>query len=134
MRILLLEDDGPLRYTYREALSQAGFDVYATDNLYDARNHIMSARPEVAILDLVIGRELSLDVAGLVNFMSPETEVVMVTGTQRFPSAELFDMKVEVAMVLRKPVDLYELIEVVRHIERRQSRVQPDGTASVVAM
>lgn len=118
MRILLLEDNEYLRYTFSAALLQHGFDVTASDSIPEAENALLDQRPDVAVLDLMIGDETSLAVAELAAVLSPKTEIIFVTGSGMFPHAELFDLQVPVAAVLRKPVDIAHLVEIVSHIDR----------------
>jgi len=82
----------------------------------------LNQRPHVAVLDLMIGNETSLPIAHLMAVLSPKTEIIFVTGSGMFPHAELFNVPASVAAVLRKPVNIEQLIEVVSHIDRHPSR------------
>lgn len=118
MRVLLLEDDDHLRYTFRAALLQQDHAVTASANIAEAEDALLNQRPDVAILDLMVGNETSLPVADLTAVVSPNTEIIFVTGSGLFPHAELFHLQASVAAVLRKPVDIQHLIEIVSHIYR----------------
>ncbi len=128
MHILLLEDDHAMRYTFSIELRRQGFDVTEAGNLQAAETALLVHRPDVAVLDLMIGREVSLNLAGLLALLSPGTETIFVTGSDMFPNAELFQMNIPVAAVLRKPVDLRQLTELLHHIDQhpRSERVEAE--------
>lgn len=119
MDVLLLEDDDALRYTYAEALELRGDCVREAASVEDAEHVLLATRPDIAVLDLLVGSENSIGIANLLAFMSPKTEIIFVTGSSMFPHAELHQMHPKVAAVLRKPVDLLQLTELVSHIEGR---------------
>ena len=117
MRVLILEDDGNLRYTFAVAFSQQGHDVTQAACLQDAERALLENRPDVAVLDLMIGDQNSIDIASLLALLSPKTEIIFVTGSCKFPNAELFQLVAPVAAVLRKPVDVQHLVDLVSHIQ-----------------
>lgn len=118
MKILVLEDDEALRYTFSFSLSQQGFSVTEAPTLQAAERSLLAQRPDVAILDLMIGGQDSLGIANLLALLSPRTETIFVTGSNRFPNAELFQMNNYVAAVLRKPVDVRNLVDLIWHLGR----------------
>lgn len=134
MRVLLLEDDEHLRYTFSAAFMQHGFDVTASASIADAETSLLNQRPDVAVLDLMIGDETSLAVADLTALLSPSTEIIFVTGSGMFPHAELFHLQTSVAAVLRKPVDITQLIEIVSHIDRHPKLESPQSVRQSVQL
>lgn len=118
MQILLLEDDCALRYTFSSALEKQGHSVTQAATLLEATCALRHMKPHVAVLDLMLGSRHSLDLASELAIRSPRTEIVYVTGSGMFPYAEFYQMQLPIAAVLRKPVDLKQLIEVISHIAR----------------
>ena len=108
--VLVVEDDDALRSLYRNALSLAGFEVHDASNGFDALRRIDAGPPDVIVLDLKL--------PGLSGFaIQQETAahshtrcipVVVATGS----TEELGYL--EVACILRKPIDLNQLILTVR--------------------
>lgn len=114
--ILLLEDDPGLQFAFREALSDAGHEVHIASRNDEAMSALLCLKPDVLILDLMIERGLSTDVANYAGYAAPQAEVIYVTGSGLFPKGELFNISHNVRLVLRKPVDLRELVTTVDHV------------------
>ena len=114
--VLVLEDDASLRFAFTEALEKAGHSVLAAADADAAISLLKRNTPDVLLLDLMIGRSYSTDVANYAAFSTPGAEVIFVTGSGLFPKGELFDMSRNARLVLRKPVDLRELTEMVTHV------------------
>lgn len=121
MRVLLVEDDDELRYAFATALKQHGISTLGVASVPAALHVLSGFKPHVALLDLILGDQTSLDLAGQLAVRSPDTEIVYVTGSDLFPHAEFFQMHLPIAAVLRKPVDLLQLVELVSHIARNPS-------------
>ena len=129
MQVLIVEDDCALRYTFSFALEQQGHSITQAATLQDAAHALWHLKPQVAVLDLMLGKQHSLDFASELAIRSPGIEIVYVTGSGMFPNAEFYQMQLPIAAVLRKPVDLVQLIEVVSHIARNPSVVSVDDRA-----
>ncbi|MEO0503472.1 MAG: response regulator [Pseudomonadota bacterium] len=114
--VLVLEDDAGLRFAFGEALEAAGHQVLPAADPDAAIAHLKRQVPDVLLLDLMIGGSYSTDVANYAAFAAPNAHVVYVTGSGLFPKGELFDMCQNARLILRKPVDLRELTELVSHI------------------
>ena len=114
--VLLLEDDPGLQFTYCEALEDAGHDVHVASDNDQAMCQLRRCTPDVLLLDLMIQGGLSTDVANYAGYAAPEAEVIYMTGSGLFPKGELFGMSQNARMVLRKPVDMTELTNMVAHV------------------
>ena len=114
--VLVLEDDAGLRFAYRETLEKAGHDVLLAQGPEDAIAYLKRYVPDVLLLDLMIGGTFSTDVANYAAFAAPDAHVIYVTGSGLFPNGELFDMCRNARLILRKPVDLRDLTDLVSHI------------------
>jgi DNA-binding NtrC family response regulator len=113
--ILLLEDDLGLQFTFRAALEEQGHDVITASNCAEAIKALQVHKPDVLILDLMVGSEISINVASFAAYKLPDTEVVYVTGSSLFSQGELFELSRNIRWVLRKPVPLRELTSMVQH-------------------
>ena len=114
--VLVLEDDPDLQFTFCEALEGAGHEVHIASDNEQAMNELRRCAPDVLLLDLMVAGGLSTDVANHAGYSAPDAEVIFVTGSGLFPKGELFSMSRNARMVLRKPVDLRELITMVGHV------------------
>lgn len=114
--VLVLEDDPGLRFAFCEALEAAGHEVLPAADPEAAIASLKRQVPDVLLLDLMIGPSYSTDVANYAAFAVPDAHVIYVTGSGLFPKGELFDMCRNARLILRKPVDLRELTDLVSHI------------------
>jgi DNA-binding NtrC family response regulator len=114
--ILLLEDDPGLQFAFTEVLEDAGHVVHGTSCNEEAMAALRRCKPDILLLDLMIGGGLSTDVANYAGYAAPKAQVIFITGSGLFPKGELFGMSHNARMVLRKPVDLFELTTMVAHV------------------
>jgi CheY-like chemotaxis protein len=108
--VLVVEDDDDLRLIYRSALSFSGFAVHEAGNGLDALRRIDSNPPDLVVLDLslpgVSGLAVLQEIAAHAH--TRFIPIVIVTG-----SAEDLS-RLQVACVLRKPIEPSELVRAVR--------------------
>ncbi len=114
--ILLLEDDTGLRFTFAMALKDAGYNVTTAADCDSAMDLLREGDVEVLVLDLKIGGLMSTGVADYASVTFPEIPVLYITGSGLFPSGELFQMSKNARWVLRKPVNLVDLLSLVDHV------------------
>ena len=117
--VLLLEDDDGLRFTFSMALKDMGYNVTAASNCEDAIEAISESDPSILVLDLKIGSGTSLNVADFASIKRPDVSVVYITGSGMFPQGELFGYSSNTRWVLRKPVNLMDLVTMVDHVANR---------------
>lgn len=117
MRVLLLEDDPALRFALAQALEDAGHNVHAAASILGAVEILEQEIPDLLLLDLMIGSEASIQIADLAAYRAPNAEVVYLTGSNRFPSGELFELSTNASLVLRKPIDVRHLQSYIGHLE-----------------
>ncbi len=122
MNILVLEDDHRLRFALSEFLEDCGHVVQMVEKIGQACDALKHFRPDVLLLDLMIGTQTSIQVTGLAEYRCPDAEVVFLTGSQMFPNGELFEQASNAAIVLRKPVNFHDLQEMILHIERTRAK------------
>lgn len=113
--ILVLEDDPGLQFVLRQALEMAGHTVHVASNNETAMNVLRRHKPDVLLLDLMIGGGLSTDVANYAGYSAPDAAVIFITGSRLFPKGELFGMTQNARWVLRKPVNIEEVTTMIAH-------------------
>lgn len=114
--VLLLEDDRGLRFTYKEALEADGHEVIETSTCEDALKALKFHKPDALLFDLMIGTDTSIDVASYASYSAPNAEVVFITGSNMYPHGEIFKLSENVRWILRKPVQLGDLSEMMEHV------------------
>ncbi|MEW2911877.1 response regulator [Leisingera sp. JC11] len=115
-KILLLEDDQGVRFTFQMALQDAGYDVTAVASCSEAISALSEIETAILILDLKIGEEMSLPVADYAALMRPDIPVVYITGSRLFTGGELFGLSRNIRWVLHKPVNLPDLVSMVDYV------------------
>lgn len=115
MDILIVEDDAMLGRLWTLAVERAGHDAVHVTSATAARKSLMVRPADLILLDLNLGSESGLSLATMASYVNPDCRVIVATGSQLFPHGELFAMDPSIAAVLRKPVDLGEMIAVVDH-------------------
>jgi len=61
-KILMIEDDRFLRKIYRDKLTKAGFEFIEATNGIEGTNKVISERPDLVLLDLILPRKNGFDV------------------------------------------------------------------------
>src|SRR5690606_31046253 len=78
--ILLVDDDEMLRQRMGRALRARSFDVVEATGYDEAMAQLEKLRPERAVLDLRMPGKSGLELLKAIRQVSPETQVVMLTG------------------------------------------------------
>lgn len=79
MEILVIDDETILRRTIRTALESQGHAVEEAASGAQALDRVRAARPDLALLDLRLGRESGLDVLVELERVAPGLAVVVIT-------------------------------------------------------
>lgn len=117
--MLVVDDDAELRRLFRTALELAGFEVREAPNGYEAIHSVDRKAPDLIVLDLALpgfgGLGVQKEIADRAS--TRHIPIVIVTGSSR----ELD--KLDVACVIRKPVDPDTLVATVKRcIEEADQR------------
>ena len=109
-RILIVEDDEPLRRMVRHALTLAQYDVQEAGDGLQALRLLDTDPPDAVILDLglpiISGQAVRAEIAA--HAQTRDIPVIVITG-----SAGEHD-GLGVACVLRKPIEVDQLVKTVR--------------------
>lgn len=121
MKILVLEDDPDLRFALTEVLEDGGHSVHVAGNIPQACEILENVAPDMLLLDLMIGPHDTIQVADLAGYRLPEADVIYLTGSNKYPNGELFELSGNASWVLRKPIDFRALIAMVDHVQATHS-------------
>jgi DNA-binding response OmpR family regulator len=109
-KILVVEDDGDLRYLYTASLALAGYDATSVDDGVDALVRIEQDPPDLLVLDLGLktlgGESVAQELSA--HASTKRIPIVVVTGQRIVPG----DIRAD--CVLTKPVDIDDLLRTVR--------------------
>jgi len=108
-RLLLVDDDAPLRRSMTRALERRGFEVMAAENLAEANAYAQHSRPEFAILDMRLADRSGLDLVHTLRSLRPDVRIVIVTGYGNIATA-VVAIKAGAVDYLAKPVGADEVV------------------------
>ena len=87
MRVLLLEDDEATRVLFYEGLTRLGHKVLPCTTNKEALKTLRTSQIDILIIDLMIGDTNSLGLAQYAGYAAPDAEIILVTGSSKFPPA-----------------------------------------------
>jgi CheY-like chemotaxis protein len=118
LNVLVIEDDKDVRESFVELLAEEGYDVAQVGDGREAESYLRSNPPPAAIiLDLMMPRLDGWAVAALMRQgRLPQVPIVVVTAAD-----DQWGYPAPANRVLKKPVDVKELLRAVRAI------AQPSG-------
>ena len=108
--ILVVDDDADLRRVFRTTLTIAGYDVMEASDGLDALRHLDHRRPDLVVLDLNLPT---------LSGVAVQQEITAHAYTRQIPIVVVTGLAVnldhlDVACVLRKPVEPEDLLKAVR--------------------
>jgi two-component system, NtrC family, response regulator HydG len=112
-RVLVVDDDSGVRYTLREILESAGFDVDVAADGVEALERLQQTPAQLVITDLRMPRMDGMDLLRKLVAQNPAPRVVVITahGSER---QAVEAVKAGAHDYFRKPFDSDELLAVVR--------------------
>jgi two-component system response regulator RegA len=108
-KLLLVDDDAPLRRSMARALERRDFQVLAAEGVAEARALAREHRPEFAVLDMRLTEGSGLDLVRTLRELRPEIRVVIVTGYGNIATA-VAAIKAGAVDYLAKPVDADDVV------------------------
>lgn len=112
VNVLIVEDDPNLRALWRAVLGTLDYLIHEAETLSAAQTALRMSRFDLVLLDLYLGTDSGLTLVTQAGNANPDCKVVIITGSSLFANGELFDVSPVVASVLRKPVDVEDLIAI----------------------
>ncbi len=85
--ILIVDDEESLRFTFREFLSEVGYNVVTAGSFEDAIKEISKVQPDLVFADIVLGGKTGIDLLGEIRKRKINCPVVMITGVPSIDTA-----------------------------------------------
>jgi two-component system response regulator AtoC len=115
---VLVADDEPLiRQSIRGVLGQEGYEVVLAASGAEAWARFHEDRPDIVVLDLVLGDADGIDLLRRIRAEAPDTKVVLMSAHGSIESA-VTAMKLGAYDFIKKPFELEEIVAAVRNADR----------------
>ncbi len=110
-KILIIEDEEILRFTFKSFLTKEGYEVLTAADYASAIKLISESNPDLIIADILLGTRTGIDILRCVKKKKMKTPVIMITGQ---PSVETAAESVRLGAYdyLAKPVEKHDLIKI----------------------
>ncbi len=108
-KLLLVDDDAPLRRSLTRAMERRGFTVLPAEGLAEGRMLARESRPEFAVLDMRLTEGSGLELLKTLRDLRPDIRIVIVTGYGNIATA-VAAIKAGAADYLAKPVDADDVV------------------------
>lgn len=130
--ILVVDDEPVARQSLSDILRLEGYNVTAVANGEQAVEHVRNHAVDLIVLDLKMPGMNGLDVVQVVNQISPDTQIILLTAFGSMESA-VEALRQRVHDYLLKPASPNQVLESVRRgLERRAARLkQKEGREDV---
>ena len=122
-RLLVVEDDAPYRELLVDQLKRSGFLNAGVDCRAAMEVALVEHPVNIVLLDLNLGKEDGLVIARNLRETFPALGIIMMT-TRGMVEQRIDELLGVADVYLVKPVDLRELVGVVRNLHRRKVEVQ----------
>ena len=115
LRILVIDDEEPVRRLLRQTLERAGYDVLEAENGFDGTEVLRSKSVELLITDLVMPGQEGIETMKWVKQALPDLPVLAISGAV---PAEFLNAssKLGASGTLSKPFAPEALLELVRKL------------------
>lgn len=122
--ILVVDDEQVARQSLSDILRLEGYNVSSVANGEQAVEHVRNHSVDLIVLDLKMPGMNGLDVVQVVNQLSPDTEIILLTAFGSMESA-VEALRQRVHDYLLKPASPNQIVESVkRGLERREVRLK----------
>ena len=122
--ILVVDDEPIARQTLSEILKMEGFDVDSFANGESALEHVRNHSVDLMLLDIKMPGMSGHEVVQVVNQISPDTEIILLTAFGSMESA-VEALRQRVSDYLTKPASPNVILEsVYKGLARREKRLQ----------
>ena len=117
--ILLVDDEAGIRKVLGIALTDLGYTVHTAENGVSALRIFKDVQPSIVLTDIKMPEMDGIDLLRRIKKMSPETEVIMITGHGDMDLA-IKSVKYEATDFVTKPIN-DEILEIA--LNRAQERI-----------
>jgi two-component system response regulator RegA len=108
-KLLLVDDDAPLRKNLMRAFEREGFEVATAGSLREAYEVVADFAPEFAVLDLNLEDGYGMELVANLQELRPGVRIVILTGYDSIASS-LVALKAGAAGYLAKPVRAEQVV------------------------
>ena len=115
--ILVIDDDESIRAVFTRFLSAQGYRVVCADNGKEGLRLLESDPPDLVITDIMMPEADGLEVVMAIRQKDKKLPVIAISGGMRAAPMDFLPMvkKFGADTVLYKPVEMEDLLEVVRN-------------------
>ncbi len=119
-KILIIEDEEILRFTFKSFLSKEGYEVQTAEDYSSALKFISECDFDLILADIILGGNTGIDILRKVRDKDINCPVIMITGQ---PSIETASEAVRLGAFdyLPKPVDKHALIKIAKQALKYKS-------------
>ncbi|MEO8212802.1 MAG: sigma-54 dependent transcriptional regulator [Myxococcales bacterium] len=121
--VLVADDETLIRQSIEAALAEEGFAVRSAASGAEAWSRFQEDRPDVVLLDLVLGDMDGLELLRRMRQASAEVKIILISAHGSIETA-VTAMKLGGYDFIRKPFDLEEIVATVRNAARTSSLEQ----------
>jgi DNA-binding NtrC family response regulator len=118
--VLIVDDEGLIRQSLRIVLAQEGFEVTVAASGAEGWARFRDERPDIVLLDLVLGDSDGLDLLRRMRAEAPDVKVLLISAHGSIESA-VTAMKLGGYDFIKKPFELEEVVAAVRNAARTSS-------------
>src|SRR4029079_15288731 len=123
VQVLIADDEALIRQSLRTTLAREGFDVTVAASGNEAWLRFQEDRPDVVLLDLVLGDLDRMEVLRRIRQETPDTKVILISAHGSIESA-VAARKIGGYDFIKKPFELEEIVAAVRNAARTRSLEQ----------
>ena len=121
--LLIVDDDSALLALLDESARSRGYRTATAGTLMEALEAVERHRPEIAIVDIVLGTESGLELLPRMKALTPDSEIVVMSGSASIGTSSSYELPT--FAFVEKPFDIDRLFATVeRAIERRRMNLQ----------
>ncbi|HET6511099.1 MAG TPA: PAS domain S-box protein [Candidatus Kapabacteria bacterium] len=119
-RILIVDDDPDQSRLLRRPLEEAGYSVIEVTNSTDCKASILRDRPDIVLLDVVLGKENGLDLGYEIKHDPQYQDIYLlfVSGAKITPNEQAVGLEMGAEGYLSRPVNSRELVARVDSLAR----------------
>jgi DNA-binding NtrC family response regulator len=121
--VLVVDDEPLIRESLRGVLAEEGFDVHAAGSAGQGWAVFEEQRPDIVLLDVVLGDGDGLDLLRRMKEQAPPTKVILISAHGSFELA-VQAMKRGGYDFIKKPFELEEVVATVRNAARTSALEQ----------
>jgi two-component system, NtrC family, response regulator AtoC len=123
VQVLIADDEALIRQSLRTTLTREGFDVSVAASGNEAWLRFQEDRPDIVLLDLVLGDTDGIEVLRRMRQEAPDAKVIFISAHGSIESA-VAAMKIGGYDFIKKPFELEEIVAAVRNAARTRSLEQ----------